>query len=65
MTTCPECREDFPKKRSNQVYCCAVCRWNAWNKRHPRISFNKVNELDEYDKLTHDDLRDPFLGNKL
>lgn len=30
---CPECKEQYELTRSDQKYCGATCRWNAWRKR--------------------------------
>jgi len=33
---CPECKKKFEKKKVNQKFCGSKCRWQAWNKKHPR-----------------------------
>lgn len=32
----PDCQKPIPKNRKGQLYCSPICRWKAWDKRHPR-----------------------------
>lgn len=34
---CVECGKPYTPKRAGGVYCCAYCRYKAWDKRNPRI----------------------------
>jgi hypothetical protein len=30
---CPECKTKYEPSRSDQKFCNATCRWNAWRKK--------------------------------
>lgn len=34
---CANCGRLFPQRRRWARYCSAACRWDAWNRRHPRV----------------------------
>lgn len=33
---CPKCQTAFKPSRSWQRFCSTPCRWQEWNKTHPR-----------------------------
>ena len=34
---CKHCNREFKPKRKWQKFCKKQCRWQAWDKAHPRI----------------------------
>lgn len=36
-----ECKKQFTPKRPHQKYHTAKCRWDEWNRTHPRLTNNQ------------------------
>lgn len=41
IATCPNCGKPFEQRRKDQQFCNGRCRYEYWNKAHPRIGVNR------------------------
>ena len=35
--TCVQCHKQFETRNDRKAYCRPACRWQAWDRRHPRM----------------------------
>ena len=41
IATCPNCGKSFEQRRKDQQFCSSRCRYEYWNRAHPRVEIEK------------------------